>query len=34
MNYKSGFKEVATWGLLLGLLAGFVTDWVLVAVEG
>ncbi len=26
-----GFKRLVTWGLLMGLLAGFLTDWVLVA---
>ena len=28
---KLGYKEVATWGLLVGLLAGFATDMVLTA---
>jgi zinc transporter, ZIP family len=26
------FKDMVAWGLLVGLFAGFVTDWVLVAV--
>jgi zinc transporter, ZIP family len=26
-----GFKRLVTWGILLGLTAGFLTDWVLVA---
>ena len=31
INRAFGFKRLVTWGLLLGLLAGFLTDWVLVA---
>lgn len=31
VNRAFGFKRLVTWGLLAGLLAGFVTDWVLVA---
>jgi hypothetical protein len=26
-----GFRELLMWGLLLGLLAGFATDFILVA---
>jgi zinc transporter, ZIP family len=32
MNYGANLKHVVTYGLLLGLFAGFATDWVLVAV--
>jgi ZIP family zinc transporter len=28
---KLGFRELLMWGLLLGLLAGFATDFILVA---
>jgi ZIP family zinc transporter len=31
VNRAFGYKRLVTWGLLLGLLAGFLTDWVLVA---
>jgi ZIP family zinc transporter len=31
INSSFGFKRLVTWGLLLGLVAGFLTDWVLVA---
>jgi ZIP family zinc transporter len=31
VNRAFGFKRLVTWGLLIGLLAGFLTDWVLVA---
>ncbi len=33
LNVNRGFgaKRLVTWGLLAGLLAGFVTDWILVA---
>ena len=31
VNRAFGFKKLVTWGLLAGLLAGFLTDWVLVA---
>jgi zinc transporter, ZIP family len=31
VNRGFGFKKLVTWGLLVGLLAGFATDWVLVA---
>ena len=31
MNYGTRMKDIVTWGILLGLLAGFATDWILVA---
>jgi ZIP family zinc transporter len=31
INRAFGFKKLVSWGLLVGLLAGFLTDWVLVA---
>lgn len=31
VNRGFGLKQIVTWGLLLGLVAGFTTDWVLVA---
>jgi zinc transporter, ZIP family len=31
VNRGLGFRKVVMWGILAGLLAGFVTDWVLVA---
>jgi ZIP family zinc transporter len=31
VNRSFGFKSLVTWGLLAGLVAGFLTDWVLVA---
>ena len=31
MNSASALKHIVTWGLLVGLFAGFATDWVLVA---
>ena len=31
VNRSFGFKRLVTWGLVLGLMAGFATDWVLVA---
>lgn len=31
LNYATAMKDTVTWGILLGLLAGFATDWVLVA---
>jgi zinc transporter, ZIP family len=31
VNRRFGFKRLVTWGLLIGLLAGFLTDWILVA---
>ncbi len=32
LNHVPGFKHILTWGLMVGLFAGFATDWVLVAV--
>jgi ZIP family zinc transporter len=36
LNVTRGFglKRLVTWGLLVGLLAGFLTDWILVAAGG
>lgn len=31
VNRSFGMKRLVTWGLLVGLMAGFATDWVLVA---
>jgi ZIP family zinc transporter len=31
VNRASGFRKLVMWGILAGLLAGFFTDWVLVA---
>ncbi len=31
VNRAFGFRRLVMWGILAGLLAGFVTDWVLVA---
>jgi zinc transporter, ZIP family len=31
VNRGFGFKRLVTWGLVVGVLAGFATDWVLVA---
>jgi len=31
VNRRFGLKRLVTWGLLIGLLAGFLTDWILVA---
>ncbi len=31
MNYATKLKDIVSYGLLLGLFAGFATDWVLVA---
>jgi ZIP family zinc transporter len=30
INRAFGFKRLVTWGIVLGLVAGFLTDWVLV----
>jgi ZIP family zinc transporter len=34
VNRGFGLKRLVTWGLLVGLLAGFLTDWILVAAGG
>ena len=34
VNREFGRKRLVTWGLLVGLLAGFLTDWILVAAGG
>ena len=34
VNRGFGMKRLVTWGLLVGLLAGFLTDWILVAAGG
>jgi ZIP family zinc transporter len=34
VNRGFGLKRLVTWGLLIGLLAGFLTDWILVAAGG
>jgi ZIP family zinc transporter len=34
VNRGFGLKRLVTWGLLTGLLAGFLTDWILVAAGG
>jgi len=31
VNRRFGMKRLVTWGLMIGLLAGFLTDWILVA---
>src|SRR5450759_1940917 len=31
VNRGFGFRRLVMWGILVGLLAGFFTDWVLVA---
>jgi len=31
VNRGFGMKRLVTWGLVAGLLAGFLTDWILVA---
>jgi len=31
VNRGFGFKQLVTWGVVLGVLAGFATDWILVA---
>ncbi len=31
VNRSFGFKRLISWGIVVGLMAGFVTDWVLVA---
>jgi ZIP family zinc transporter len=31
INRSFGLKKLVTWGLLAGLMAGFLTDWILVA---
>ncbi len=31
INRSFGLKKLVTWGLLVGLMAGFITDWILVA---
>jgi ZIP family zinc transporter len=34
VNRGFGLKRLVTWGLLIGLLAGFLTDWIVVAAGG
>ena len=31
VNRRFGLKQLVTWGVVAGVLAGFATDWVLVA---